>query len=80
MTDFNISGMAMGVIATCCGYGADGKKSNYDCIQIPGVSKLAGTMLNAAMGICGRSGLVSAAGNTNVTLCCKRLFVIPISS
>ena len=78
LTDFAISNMAaMGFINTCCGYGADGKKTNFDCVQIPSASKkspaIAGTPdLIAAMGFCGEMGLVSIdAMAISATICCK---------
>ncbi len=66
----------MGKIGTCCGYGADGKKTNYDCVQIPGATKAADSAELAAMGFCGRLGLVSATGTTAATICCKHKVII----
>lgn len=73
VTDFAVSGPGPdGVIASCCGYGADGKKSNFDCIQIPSASKQADkALIPGAAGFCGQNGLVSAAGTTLATICCK---------
>jgi hypothetical protein len=66
-----ISGDTNGKIDTCCGYGADGKKTNFDCIQIPSASKAADSAILAANGICGQKGLVTAAGAALATVCCK---------
>ena len=65
--------MTKGIIGTCCGYGADGKKSNYDCVQIPSASKAADkAILGGVAGFCGIQGLVSlAAGTDSATICCK---------
>ena len=62
----------------CCNYGADGKKlvsasAGYDCILIPGAS-LAGAIKPNK--ICGNNmGIITAAGETNATLCCKFVIV-----
>ena len=69
--DFNISGIAdnNGVINTCCGYGEDGKKANKDCVVIPSASTPAGVLI-ANKGFCGNR-LVTAAGSTSASVCCK---------
>ena len=76
--DFAVSGMvAMGMIKTCCGYGEDGKKTNFDCVQIPSASKktpAANTngFIENQMGFCGEKGLVSInEGVISATICCK---------
>ena len=64
--------MTKGIIDTCCGYGADGKKSNYDCVQIPSASKAADNLILGVAGFCGINGLVSlVAGTASATICCK---------
>jgi hypothetical protein len=66
----------------CCNYGADGNKiitgsAGYDCILIPGAENAAGAIKPNK--ICGNNmGIITAAGETNATLCCK--FVIDQSS
>jgi len=73
------TGAAKGVVkgTLCCNYGADGNKivtasGGYDCIMIPGAS-LAGAIKPDK--ICGNNmGIITAAGVTSATLCCK--FVI----
>merc|ERR1712008_306103 len=70
--DFAVSGKTKGIIDTCCGYGADGKKSNYDCVQIPSASKAGDNMILEVAGFCGINGLVSLpAGTTSATICRK---------
>lgn len=59
--------MAKGIIDTCCGYGADGKKSNYDCVQIPSASKAADKAILA--GVAGFCGI-----GMYLTVCCKIKF------
>ena len=58
----------------CCQYGTDGNKiatAGYDCLQIPGASKADAAALVAPK-LCGSAfGLVTAAGVTQVTICCK---------
>lgn len=69
--------MAKGIIDTCCGYGADGKKSNYDCVQIPSASKAADKAILAGVaGFCGINGLITVGdpGTTSATVCCKIKF------
>ena len=59
----------------CCAYGTDGKKSTggYDCLMIPGAEKAAGTALPPTQ--CGgMGGLVTAAGTTGATVCCKYFY------
>lgn len=59
----------------CCGYGMDGKASKigYDCVIIPGASKV--TMKLAPSAICGKSvGLVTATGTASKTICSKDSF------
>merc|ERR1712008_623962 len=71
--DFAVSGKTKGIIDTCCGYGADGKKSNYDCVQIPSASKAGDNMILEVAGFCGINGLVSLpAGTTSATICSMR--------
>merc|ERR1711963_276134 len=77
--DFAVSGMvAMGMIKTCCGYGEDGKKTNFDCVQIPSASKktpAANTngFIENQMGFCGEKGLVSInEGVISATICSRR--------
>lgn len=60
----------------CCGYGTDGKKTNYDCLMIPGAQKDAvgakGSIQNVPPTQCGGGGgLVTATGMTSTTVCCK---------
>ena len=76
--DFAISGkVAMGIIKSCCGYGADGKGTHFDCVQIPSASKktpAANTngYIENNMGFCGEMGLVSInEGVISATICCK---------
>lgn len=70
--DFAVSAMGDGKIDTCCGYGADGKKSAFDCVQIPSATKQADkAVIPGVAGFCGQKGLVSAAGATLATICCK---------
>ena len=67
--------MAKGIIDTCCGYGKDGAKSNYDCVQIPSASKAADkAILPGVAGFCGINGLVTVAGTAPATVCCKIKF------
>jgi len=73
VTDFAVSGMAKGIIGTCCGYAANGKGSNYDCVQIPSASKAADkAILPGVAGFCGINGLVTVAGTTSATVCSMR--------
>ena len=67
--------MTKGIIGTCCGYGGDGKQSNYDCVQIPSASKAADkAILGGVAGFCGIFGLITVAapGDTSATVCCKK--------
>merc|ERR1712223_2291455 len=82
LTDFQISGkqaMKQGKIDTCCGYGMDGKKSNYDCVRIPSATKFAiatkasDQSIKKGSGFCGNRGLVSTTGATLATVCSKRV-------
>merc|ERR1711983_28184 len=63
---------------TCCGYGEDGKKTNFDCVQIPSASKktpAANTngFIENQMGFCGEKGLVSInEGVISATICSRR--------
>ena len=69
--------MAKGIIDTCCGYGANGKMSNYDCVQIPSASKAADkAILPGVAGFCGINGLITVAdpGTVSATVCCKIKF------
>ena len=67
--------MAKGIIDTCCGYGAKGIGSNYDCVQIPSASKAADkAILPGVAGFCGINGLVTVAGTASATVCCKIKF------
>ena len=70
-TDFAISGPNNHKVKTCCGYGADGKKTNYDCLQIPSASKEADMAIIAAAGFCGGKGLGTADDGSNKSVCCK---------
>lgn len=73
-TDFVISGMGgMGEVKTCCGYGANGMKSQFDCVQIPSASKATDMANLAVAGICGQVGLVSANGAVQKTICCNTM-------
>ena len=58
----------------CCNYGADGNKivtAGYDCLILPGATKAAGDGVLPPK-ICGsQMGLVTAAGTTQKTVCCK---------
>ena len=66
--------MTKGIIGTCCGYGAEGKGSNYDCVQIPSASKAADkAILPGVAGFCGTK-LVTVAGTVPATVCCKIKF------
>ena len=82
VSDFDISlgaakDMMKGKIDTCCGYGAMGKNSNFDCVQIPSAtkSKTVGKSIANAMGFCGQAGLFSEDGKSMATdakkICCK---------
>ena len=69
--------MAKGIIGTCCGYAANGKGSNYDCVQIPSASKAADkAILPGVAGFCGINGLITVAdpGTASATVCCKTKF------
>ena len=58
---------------SCCGYGADGKKSDagYDCLMIPGAEKATGTPV-APTNCGGMGGLVTVnSGVASATICCK---------
>ena len=49
--------------------------SNYDCVQIPSASKAADkAILPGVAGFCGINGLVTVAGTTPATVCCKIKF------
>ena len=71
--------MKQGKIDTCCGYGMDGKKSNYDCVRIPSATKFAiatkasDQSIKKGSGFCGNRGLVSTTGATLATVCCKHI-------
>ena len=58
----------------CCQYGTDGLKiatAGYDCFLIPGAQKPTNGAAVAPK-LCGtQMGLVSIAGTTQVTICCK---------
>lgn len=61
---------------SCCGYGTNGMNTNgYDCLIIPSATQQAmAGMVIAANAFCGRSvGIVSIAGTTATTVCCKEL-------
>merc|ERR1719382_53485 len=65
--------MTNGKFGTCCGYAANGKGSNYDCVQIPSASKAADKAILGVAGFCGKQGLVSlAAGDVSATICSMR--------
>ena len=74
--DFNLSGInnSQGKIATCCGYGQDGKKSNKDCLVIPSASKTDGALIAAVKGFCGNRLVTADAGTADKTICCKYEF------
>jgi len=72
ITDFAISGPNNGKVKSCCGYGADGKKTNYDCVQIPSASKEADKAIIPAAGFCGGKGLVSEDDGAIKTVCSMR--------
>ena len=67
-------------IKSCCGYGAMGKDSNFDCVQIPSatIKKTVGKFVPSAMGFCGQAGLFTMTGKstdndaTRKTICCKK--------
>ena len=69
----------------CCGYGTDGKgsKVGYDCVIIPGASKVtASPMVAVPNAICGKNiGLVTgvAANKINKTVC-SELFTKKITN
>ena len=73
--------MKQGKIDTCCGYGMDGKKSNYDCVRIPSATKFAiatkasDQSIKKGSGFCGNRGLVSTTGATLATVCCKHIHI-----
>ena len=73
------TGLKMGYTgSSCCGYGKSGGVSTktgtkgFDCVQIPGASKVKGTGLQVPR-FCGRSaGLVTATASASPqTVCCK---------
>ena len=57
----------------CCNYGADGKKivtAGYDCIILPGAMDTANAVKPPKL--CGsQMGIITAAGTTQKTVCCK---------
>jgi len=71
--DTNIAGAKVKGEA-CCAYDVDGKAAvakAYDCIMIPGAVKAADDAVKP-QSICGtKAGLVSATGDTSVTLCSR---------
>ena len=57
---------------SCCAYGTKGTKTTgvYDCLMIPAATKTGGG--NTPSAICGgNGGIVTAAGTTGKTVCCK---------
>jgi len=46
--------------AGCCGYGEDGKKGGFDCLQIPDATTSKDGLLKDAIGIAANSGVVGA--------------------
>lgn len=75
--DFSVSGNAAGgqtAISKCCEYGDNGDKGGatigWDCIMIPGALKKADSAVKVSR-ICGKSQLVTAAGTTAASVCCK---------
>ena len=64
-------------IKSCCGYGAMGKDSNFDCVQIPSATKekTVGVFIPDAMGFCGQAGIFTDNTKTmptdRQTICCK---------
>jgi len=47
----------------------------YDCVMIPGASKITANNNPAPNSICGQgAGLVTATGMTSTTVCSKRLY------
>lgn len=62
----------------CCGYGLDGKGTKgYDCIVIPGASKVNAPGTPVANNICGQA-LATIAGGTVIatTICSKYLYLL----
>ena len=62
---------------SCCAYGTKGTKTTgvYDCLMIPAATKTGGG--NTPSAICGgNGGIVTAAGTTGKTVCCKCLIAI----
>lgn len=73
-TDFSVSGNAAKGLTTCCSYGDDGLKAGatmgWDCVMIPGAIKKSDSAQKPEK-LCGQSHLVTAAGTTTATVCCK---------
>ncbi len=60
--------------SVCCGYGNLGVAiSGYDCVMIPGASKVQAPIgTPVPNSICGNgAGLVTASGTTSTTVCSK---------
>ena len=76
--DFNISGgdTSNGKKLTCCGYGADGKQGNKDCVIIPSASKTTGALIGMAKGFCGANLATADDSATDKTICCKYQFYV----
>ncbi|XP_059097249.1 uncharacterized protein LOC131891638 [Tigriopus californicus] len=82
VSDFMTSGMSQKGYAKsseCCGYGATGAGTNFDCVQIPGaLDQTMTSNLGAFTQFCGRSvGLVAASSALTVgaskTICSDRM-------